>query len=64
MSVRDYLPLQQGLRPLSLLQTRQRREVRDYLPLQQGLRQGLTAVAVIDFFVVRDYLPLQQGLRP
>ena len=61
--VRDYLPLQQGLRPkrpcesLFLLCG-----VRDYLPLQQGLRPARTWLKNSPL-LVRDYLPLQQGLR-
>ena len=38
VSVRDYLPLQQGLRRISALQDIRTTSVRDYLPLQQGLR--------------------------
>ncbi len=38
-AVRDYLPLQQGLRPKHQEPLHYFREyVRDYLPLQQGLR--------------------------
>ena len=39
VSVRDYLPLQQGLRRgMKSATTSSMRAVRDYLPLQQGLR--------------------------
>ncbi len=61
-SVRDYLPLQQGLRPVTLRSLLQASTVRDYLPLQQGLRQYETPMARRRSDV-RDYLPLQQGLR-
>ena len=60
--VRDYLPLQQGLRPDGADKTLKELIVRDYLPLQQGLRQyGCPLFGT--FHTVRDYLPLQQGLR-
>ena len=36
--VRDYLPLQQGLRRAPTLASFVSSPVRDYLPLQQGLR--------------------------
>ena len=36
--VRDYLPLQQGLRHVNNRETLTFVAVRDYLPLQQGLR--------------------------
>ena len=38
LSVRDYLPLQQGLRPYVGHLKPALTGVRDYLPLQQGLR--------------------------
>ena len=38
VGVRDYLPLQQGLRRNIVLTKRAMLAVRDYLPLQQGLR--------------------------
>ena len=37
-NVRDYLPLQQGLRHHLKSSLQYQMEVRDYLPLQQGLR--------------------------
>ena len=65
ISVRDYLPLQQGLRllfhsfiSLNLMC------VKDYLPLQQGLRPQNMVYPTFHSGGVRDYLPLQQGLRP
>ena len=61
--VRDYLPLQQGLRPnLQIVFAKLFFIVRDYLPLQQGLRQKIRNVP-LQGILVRDYLPLQQGLR-
>ena len=39
-AVRDYLPLQQGLRPLIFSIKVWIVKVRDYLPLQQGLRHN------------------------
>ena len=41
VGVRDYLPLQQGLRRNIVLTKRAMLAVRDYLPLQQGLRLSL-----------------------
>ena len=60
--VRDYLPLQQGLRRVYRLSYENDRLVRDYLPLQQGLRLSWPSILLF-LFCVRDYLPLQQGLR-
>ena len=60
--VRDYLPLQQGLRRKCPPRPRIQKIVRDYLPLQQGLRL-LSNVKSEQRNKVRDYLPLQQGLR-
>ncbi len=65
LEVRDYLPLQQGLRQfLECLTVVRHSTVRDYLPLQQGLRQNIFIPMDNLFIRVRDYLPLQQGLRP
>ena len=61
--VRDYLPLQQGLRPARTWLKNSPLLVRDYLPLQQGLRRFPSPSAGLIDFLVRDYLPLQQGLR-
>ena len=60
--VRDHLPLQQGLRPLSTRVSNPQASVRDHLPLQQGLRQHISVNETI-VNRVRDHLPLQQGLR-
>ena len=62
-AVRDYLPLQQGLRHPKNNLTNNLTEVRDYLPLQQGLRQANCSRRRLTRLQVRDYLPLQQGLR-
>ena len=60
--VRDYLPLQQGLRHNAAKLQKVLEKVRDYLPLQQGLRRH-ESLDNKDHSNVRDYLPLQQGLR-
>ena len=60
--VRDHLPLQQGLRPISCISDVDSCQVRDHLPLQQGLRPSPRGKTMSSLFV-RDHLPLQQGLR-
>ncbi len=50
IAVRDYLPLQQGLRQTSDLKGHVVNKVRDYLPLQQGLRLS----GKVDFLAVLD----------
>ena len=62
--VRDYLPLQQGLRLIEMISLLKSTTVRDYLPLQQGLRPKKSPGLSQARAHVRDYLPLQQGLRP
>ena len=62
LTVRDYLPLQQGLRQYSCAFCGVIVSVRDYLPLQQGLRPDINQSKKLTE-IVRDYLPLQQGLR-
>ena len=61
-TVRDHLPLQQGLRRSGASRPMQVSRVRDHLPLQQGLRLGNRFMRE-QFYCVRDHLPLQQGLR-
>ena len=62
-AVRDYLPLQQGLRRSVIIFCNSAGiAVRDYLPLQQGLRR-YQCLFRSSLPLVRDYLPLQQGLR-
>ena len=39
MTVRDHIPLEQGLRHCLFTFIRQIRNVRDHIPLEQGLRQ-------------------------
>ena len=63
IGVRDYLPLQQGLRLSHVDYFASAGVVRDYLPLQQGLRLRCHHL-LWHPCMVRDYLPLQQGLRP
>ena len=60
--VKDYLPLQQGLRRFAIAKPCAYTEVKDYLPLQQGLRLFVKVILCIKGNV-KDYLPLQQGLR-
>ena len=48
LAVRDYLPLQQGLRRSYPRQEWISPPVRDYLPLQQGLR-----LSIAEFFLKR-----------
>ena len=59
--VREYLPLEQGLRHRTFYGQQENRLVREYLPLEQGLRLLAASESVI--FCVREYLPLEQGLR-
>ena len=62
LCVKDYLPLQQGLRHDWQGLWQVLTYVKDYLPLQQGLRPPSGHGAHQDDGV-KDYLPLQQGLR-
>ena len=43
LSVLDYRPLQQGLRPMDTCRSAKLPPVLDYRPLQQGLRQITSA---------------------
>ena len=63
MALREYLPLEQGLRPSfqSLLVTSVTM-LREYLPLEQGLRLCWKLIC-INHLYLREYLPLEQGLR-
>ena len=61
-NLKEYLPLQQGLRLLSTLT--KEAPLKEYLPLQQGLRLRLFHSFLADFPSLKEYLPLQQGLRP
>ena len=62
-SVRDHIPLEQGLRPFINAILTNEHSVRDHIPLEQGLRQRPLNLPRI-FIVVRDHIPLEQGLRP
>ena len=60
-SLREYLPLEQGLRlndGFFLLVV----DLREYLPLEQGLRLE-NAHVIRAHKALREYLPLEQGLR-
>ena len=60
--VRDHIPLEQGLRPITRLFLKFFSVVRDHIPLEQGLR--LSAYFwTDDGSSVRDHIPLEQGLR-
>ena len=62
LTVRDHIPLEQGLRPVIPRQLDSPPSVRDHIPLEQGLRRGITPILVI-VSLVRDHIPLEQGLR-
>ena len=40
-SVRDHIPLEQGLRPIPEVTVEQPKVVRDHIPLEQGLRREI-----------------------
>ena len=63
-SVRDHIPLEQGLR-LTLVRSSSSSTVavRDHIPLEQGLRQSVRQSATRLMTYVRDHIPLEQGLR-
>ena len=64
LSVRDHIPLEQGLRPILIQIDSNSMEVRDHIPLEQGLRlRSVLTIRNHDYFV-RDHIPLEQGLRP
>ena len=47
-SVRDHIPLEQGLRPALFRMADKSRNVRDHIPLEQGLRHGIAYEKVRD----------------
>ena len=62
MRVRDFRPLQQGLRLVQQQAAHQNHNVRDHRPLQQGLRQKWIYIPMQMFKRVPDQRPQQQGL--
>ena len=57
-----YIPLQQGLRPFTILnELPADSKIIKYIPLQQGLRRKDAAAKVLSEII--KYIPLQQGLR-
>ena len=62
LSVRDHIPLEQGLRPILIQIDSNSMEVRDHIPLEQGLRLR-SGASTATIRRVRDHIPLEQGLR-
>ncbi len=63
-SVRDHIPLKQGLRHCLLALAKSLcLTVRDHIPLKQGLRPIAVSVIVERPELLRDHIPLKQGLR-
>ena len=62
--LREYLPLEQGLRLLLIyVDYSHITSLREYLPLEQGLRHLITSSIDEALNRLREYLPLEQGLR-
>ena len=61
-SLREYVPLKQGLRHLFVSHL-DPPLLREYVPLKQGLRPT-NDFRIIDTKTLREYVPLKQGLRP
>ena len=62
ITVRDHIPLEQGLRLDEFKKRLHLRNVRDHIPLEQGLRLLLLDLLGVKG-EVRDHIPLEQGLR-
>ena len=60
--LREYLPLEQGLRLDQAIHIVIGVRLREYLPLEQGLRPIHSRV-ILCYKSLREYLPLEQGLR-
>ncbi len=60
--LREYIPLEQGLRHLCHKSKVLKVKLREYIPLEQGLRQGNT-LCIYQLTELREYIPLEQGLR-
>ena len=64
ISVREHIPLEQGLRRRFLLLLLRLHSVREHIPLEQGLRRSVCFIIYFNTFLVREHIPLEQGLRP
>ena len=63
-SIREHIPLEQGLRPIShRVSPLSVFIIREHIPLEQGLRQ-LCDISRIHHRHIREHIPLEQGLRP
>ena len=64
-SLREYLPLKQGLRQHNGVWSKINECcLREYLPLKQGLRHIVNGSSkFLCLSILREYLPLKQGLR-
>ena len=58
MMLREYLPLEQGLRLHYSNNLVKFCRLREYLPLEHGLRILFVVVIVFTYLTLRDYLPL------
>gem|GEM_PF-5926669 len=61
--LREYHPLEQGLRLNNVLSLISKLPIREYHPLEQGLRLASDLIKYLFFCVIREYHPLEQGLR-
>ena len=61
--VKEYIPIEQGLRPLILIIVTNAHCVKEYIPIEQGLRPIISFAGISTSFV-KEYIPIEQGLRP
>ena len=61
-SLREHIPLKQGLRPSYPVIHAPSYRLREHIPLKQGLRHSLTCHSM-PLATLREHIPLKQGLR-
>ena len=62
-SVREHIPLEQGLRLIGVPSSLSGYSVREHIPLEQGLRPLFYKFKCVTIDPVREHIPLEQGLR-
>ena len=62
--LREYVPLEQGLRRSFTNFLASSSFLREYVPLEQGLRPSAANYDSQHLHELREYVPLEQGLRP
>ena len=62
--VRDHIPLEQGLRPVSVLRTGFFERCQRPYSIRTRIKTADQTAEVASDTAVRDHIPLEQGLRP